>query len=106
MGKRGKRNWLWDLKYIYGMSEQQYMAMLEEQKGRCAICGFIPKEGENRLCIDHSHDSLKIRGLICSWCNTALGRFKDSPSIIKAALRYLTKKRYYGKVNFTRGKAA
>lgn len=50
----------------------------------CAICGST-----QRLCIDHCHASLKIRGLLCSKCNTGLGMFRDNPIFLKRAADYI-----------------
>lgn len=57
------------------------------QSGKCLICNEIPK----RLVVDHCHTSGKVRGLLCDHCNTGLGRFKDSPELLMAAIRYLKK---------------
>lgn len=61
--------------------------MLERQGGVCAICKEKPKNG--RLAIDHLHGTDKVRGLLCSPCNTALGLFKDDPERLAAAIEYL-----------------
>lgn len=114
MGKPGRadkafRDWSYNLKRWYGITPEQYQAMLDRQKGCCAICHYRPEEGGKRLSVDHSHASMHIRGLICSWCNDGLGRFKDSPSILRSAIKYLTRKLRYSKVNITRstrGRAA
>lgn len=50
----------------------------------CAICGST----EN-LVIDHSHKDGKIRGRLCSQCNTGLGMFKDSAVFLSRATKYL-----------------
>jgi hypothetical protein len=97
---RARKDRRYNLKRYYGITEIQYEAMEEAQGGACAICGFIPKPHEHRLCVDHCHNSQEIRGLLCHWCNIALGRFKDDPNIIKAAFKYLTKGFRFGKVRY------
>lgn len=52
---------------------------------KCMICSST-----ERLCIDHDHRSGKIRGVLCTVCNTALGSFKDDPEILKLAIIYLS----------------
>lgn len=43
--------------------------MLLSQDGKCLIC----KKEKNKLCVDHNHDTGKIRGLLCVKCNSNLG---------------------------------
>lgn len=63
---------------------------LEEQNGVCGICAREPRPGK-LLHVDHDHDTMKFRGLLCSKCNQALGVFGDNESGIKRALDYLRK---------------
>lgn len=57
----------------------------EEQGGQCAICGVSP----DKLYLDHCHTTGKIRGLLCSSCNTGLGMFKDHTGNLRSAADYL-----------------
>lgn len=50
----------------------------------CFACGST----EN-LCIDHSHTTGNIRGLLCKPCNTTLGLVQDNPEILESLIRYL-----------------
>lgn len=78
------------LKSFYGMTIEQYEAMLEAQDGRCAICGNgADKSGKNVLYVDHCHDSGAIRELLCSRCNFAIGQADDRPEILEAMAGYL-----------------
>ncbi len=76
----------------YGLSNQQYLAMLEAQGGACALCATTGK-GYNGtkygLVVDHCHLTGKARGLLCPDCNTALGRFGDDAVRLRAAADYL-----------------
>ena len=76
-----------NLKYIYGITITQYQEMLINQNHLCAICKK-PDKSKN-LAIDHCHKTNKIRGLLCSKCNRALGYFNDCPILINDALKYL-----------------
>lgn len=80
-----------DLRRFYGITPEHYLHLLDSQSGKCAICGYKPEPGKRRLAIDHCHTHKHIRGLLCSECNSALGKFKDSVNILKAAIKYLTK---------------
>jgi len=81
----------YNLKRKYGLSEDDYMKMLKRQGGVCAICRKRPRRGEN-LCVDHSHTSPVVRGLLCKKCNMGLGLFNDDASLLARAARYLTGK--------------
>ena len=72
----------------YEINTIDYLLMLKKQNNLCAICNNVCSTGKS-LAIDHDHTTGRIRGLLCFRCNAALGMLKDSPEIIRAALRYL-----------------
>lgn len=86
--KRLARNRQHNLSHAYGMSITEYDALLNLQKGVCAICSEPPKNGKV-LAVDHDHLTDKVRGLLCTSCNTALGTFRDSVKILESAVAYL-----------------
>ena len=60
------------------------------QKGRCGICTRDLRRLRQKLRhMDHDHKTGKARGWLCYSCNTGLGGFKDDPSRLKAAVKYL-----------------
>ena len=73
----------------YGMTPLEYELRLARQNGACAICKKTPKQ--RWLCIDHCHETGKVRGLLCTPCNAALGAFGDDPKRMQAATDYLTR---------------
>lgn len=75
-----------DLHRKLGLTRERFFAALEAQGWACAICGKIPK---GKLDVDHCHASGKFRGMLCKGCNTALGKFKDSPALLARAIVYL-----------------
>lgn len=82
------------LRRNYGISVDEYRAMLEHQKGRCALCdgeGFLmnPATHKVRLVVDHCHATGKVRGLLCHNCNRALGLFHDDTTALRKAIDYL-----------------
>lgn len=78
------------MKAMYGITLAQYDDMLLAQGMGCAICeSKISRQGNNRLNIDHDHKTEKIRGILCSPCNTALGKFRDDPALLRKAALYL-----------------
>ena len=74
------------MKYNYGITQKDYDAILLSQMGVCAICGY---RSDGVLHVDHNHETGKVRGLLCSNCNRAIGLLKDSPGILRAAALYL-----------------
>lgn len=78
------------LRNRYGITLAEYERILNEQAGGCAICGSPPPE-RKRLAVDHCHDALHIRGILCSNCNTGIGAFRDDPDLLRKAIEYLAK---------------
>jgi Recombination endonuclease VII len=68
----------------YGIDLEFYEYLLAKQHGRCAICN-----ASTTLCVDHDHLTGRVRGLLCTHCNTGLGKFADDTDRLKAAVRYL-----------------
>jgi len=75
------------LKHEYGLSPEQYMDILDQQGGVCALCGRPPKS--KSLSVDHDHETGQIRGLLCPPCNSALGRLGDAIDGLHRAVAYL-----------------
>lgn len=83
------------LKYSFGIDIQWYKDQLEKQKGVCAICKKPEVSKRNgkikALTVDHCHKTGKVRGLLCTLCNSILGYAKDNPSILLNGAEYLNK---------------
>lgn len=81
-----------DLK-SYGISIANYKKLYDSQRGKCAICNksevATSSSGIKPLAIDHSHQTGRVRGLLCTGCNTAIGLFRDDKRIFKMAIHYL-----------------
>lgn len=74
-----------ELKSHYGITLDDYNNLIKIQDNKCKICDkYIEK-----LCIDHCHTTGKVRGLLCKYCNSGLGFFKDSLQSLKSAIQYL-----------------
>jgi hypothetical protein len=73
------------LRRKYNMTHEQYVEMYDARDGECDICG----EYHIKLCIDHSHATGRVRGLLCNECNKGLGMFRDNAHIIGSAIEYL-----------------
>lgn len=77
------------LKRYYGMTLEDYNAMLSRQSGRCAACGKAPPVGGKRLYVDHDHATGNVRGLLCQHCNSAIGFAGDDVSVLRSLISYL-----------------
>jgi len=83
----------------YGLTREQYDAMYEAQNGLCAVCKqpetSVPG-GRRRtkkiipmLHVDHDHLTGKIRALLCSKCNLALGSVNDDIEHLAKLIAYI-----------------
>lgn len=91
------RRYLWDR---YKLTTEQYEKILAYQGNRCAICWTeFPHKNGTRWNVDHDHSCCPgqitcgecVRGLLCHNCNILIAHAKDSPEILKGAIKYLQK---------------
>ena len=78
----------------YGITYEDYQRMLSAQGGVCKICLEVnPRKSQRRklrpLFVDHCHKTGKVRGLLCTHCNSAIGYFKENAEVIVRAISYL-----------------
>lgn len=74
-------------KYRHGITDEQFVNMLNNQNYQCAICGDKITHSSH---LDHDHKTGKIRGVLCPYCNHGLGEFKDSIFNLSKAIDYLS----------------
>jgi len=60
---------------------EQHNSMLQLP---CSICNST-----TRICVDHDHITMFVRGTLCSKCNLALGYVDDSVDILQKLIEYL-----------------
>lgn len=84
-----------DLKKRFGITLDEYEILLERQQNVCKLCQQ-PERAIDRfsgmprnLAVDHCHTTGKIRGLLCTHCNTALGLFQEDPELMIKAAEYV-----------------
>lgn len=78
------------LKRRFGISLEQYEDMFEKQRGRYFLCGKPPGPNDfGILDLDHCHKTKKIRKLLCRGCNLGLGGFRDNPTVLRRAAKYV-----------------
>ena len=81
----------WKLLQNYGITNQDYEQMLENQGFCCAGCGLHQNILEKKLHVDHDHVTGRVRGLLCGNCNRALGLVKDNLETLVRLHEYLEK---------------
>ncbi len=82
-------NRLYQKKTKYGLNAEEYYNMFESQNNKCAICGEEFSDS-NRAFVDHCHKTNKVRGLLCTRCNSLLGMAKDNIETLQNAINYLS----------------
>lgn len=72
----------------YGISSADYFSMLEDQGGKCKICGTTePRtKGGKYFAVDHCHRTGVVRGLLCTKCNVALGFYESRAGLLEKYL--------------------
>ena len=81
--------WEANIKRKYGIDSNVYNYILEQQDYSCKICGTHISHLSERLSVDHSHKTNKVRGLLCRHCNLLLGNASDEIEILENAIKYL-----------------
>jgi hypothetical protein len=71
----------------YGLEPAQHAALLVAQGGRCAVCRG--SGGQRGLAVDHDHSTGRVRGLLCSACNSAIGLLRERAENFERAVAYL-----------------
>lgn len=71
------------------LPKEVYERLLQQQNNACAICGIDASELNKELSVDHNHETLQVRGLLCTYCNVGLGYFKDDTTLLSMAIEYL-----------------
>jgi hypothetical protein len=88
--KRPKINRESRLRRFYGITPEEYEEMLEQQGGKCAICGVVfGDDKKTSPHVDHDHSSRFVRGILCQNCNFAIGLFEDDVDKLQSAIDYL-----------------
>jgi hypothetical protein len=79
-----------NLMRLYGLTLDEYDALVDQQDGVRAICREPPVKGRGkRLVVDHDHQTGRIRGLLCALCNVAIGYLREDPQLFDRAKEYL-----------------
>lgn len=77
-----------------GISREEKVALFHKQNGLCSICkcsfkSKYPDKPDASLYVDHCHDSMVVRGLLCRLCNSSIGRANHNVEVLKKYIYYL-----------------
>jgi hypothetical protein len=67
---------------------ERYRDLVRQTKNCCAIC-HVPAQSDKQLAVDHNHRTGKVRGILCSRCNTSLGFVDDNIVLLENMISYL-----------------
>ena len=76
-------------RHKHGITSEQFDFMLMIQDYKCAACRTTKPKGKGNWHIDHCHETGHIRGLLCHYCNVALGNANDSIDRLQSLINYL-----------------
>jgi hypothetical protein len=87
----------YSLKHNYGITLEDYNALLEKQERSCAICKSkeVNRKTDKNFCVDHNHKTGEVRGLLCHSCNAMLGKAKENSDTLRNAAAYLEERGDY-----------
>jgi hypothetical protein len=66
---------------------EDFRKMVRKSHGKCAVC----RARMVKVCVDHDHKTGRVRGLLCSGCNTFAGYLDKRGHLLKTMLRYISK---------------
>jgi hypothetical protein len=69
----------------YGLHPDDWVRMLIEQSGRCAVC----LDPMRQPVVDHDHTTGRVRALLCQHCNAAEGLLLGNPAKARALADYM-----------------
>ncbi|WP_136246189.1 endonuclease VII domain-containing protein [Mycobacterium intracellulare] len=79
-----------ELRTKYNVTIEEWDSMWEAQDGKCACCRT---ELVFKPALDHCHTTGAVRGILCSNCNTGIGKLGDTADGLNRAETYLWSKR-------------
>jgi hypothetical protein len=86
-----ERNKNYKLIKRYNLTLEQFNDKLKNQNNKCTLCYTTFDEKINKACVDHNHQTGKIRDILCFFCNSTLGLVKENKNILNNMINYLNK---------------
>ncbi len=91
--KYSKEHREWMVQKKYGITQQDYLRMLNEQDNKCLICSTSLSSGsgvKDKPHIDHNHTTGAVRGILCGACNLLVGRVENNAELIQKCSAYIS----------------
>jgi hypothetical protein len=79
---------------LYGLTTQQFEAKVEQQGGRCAVCGSpdpVAMDHDHGCCPSETTCGQCLRDVLCTNCNTGLGMVHDDIAVLMSMVAYLSR---------------
>jgi hypothetical protein len=77
-------------RYLQGMTDEELLALWEEQGEKCAVCRDpIPFGNRRASHIDRDPATREVRGMLCSRCKIGIRCLQGSQVLLTAAIAYL-----------------
>ena len=81
-----KQHWHF-IRNKFGVRKIDWLVMYYHQGGLCGVCAEVELDTSPNICVDHDHETGKVRGLLCRSCNTGMG-WIDKPGWTGKAVAY------------------
>ena len=91
------KNRKYHIKRYYGLEWVDYELLYESQNGKCKLCLspilLYERDKLGVAHVDHCHNTGKVRGLLCHFCNSGIGYLQDNSMLLRKAADYLDSSR-------------
>ena len=88
--QKNKEKWRqssWERRY--GITPDQFQSMWDAQKGLCLVCSDPLRMDRSGHAVDHDHATGRVRSILCSRCNCAVGQVREDERIALAVAEYI-----------------
>ena len=87
------------IKRLYGITAEEYDAMLTAQGNVCGSCGGsqIGSKYANWH-VDHCHTTKRVRGILCHHCNVIVGMAGECPDKLDKIITYIKRNHHHENV--------
>lgn len=72
----------------YGLKPEDIEELGRIQESACASCRK-PFLADRAPCVDHDHETGRVRSLLCHNCNVIIGLAGEDPTVLASCMKYL-----------------